>query len=126
MSGRPFGITVLVILEVIGGLIWLGSAASLFAAAGMAAMIPLVGLLAGGVLVIIAVISIILGLASFAIAWGFWTRASWSWGLAIGLSILGIILGLLTLPAGIITILINIAIIYYLTRPHVKSYFGKL
>lgn len=126
MNGRPFGITILAILEVIVGLIWLGSAASLFAAAGAAAMIPLIGLLAGGILVVIAVISIILGLVSFAVAWGFWTGAGWSWGLAIALSILGIILGLLNLPAGVITIIINIVIIYYLTRPHVKFYFGKL
>lgn len=126
MSGRPLGITILVILEVISGLIWFGSAASLLIAAGAAVMIPLIGLLAGGVLVIISAISIILGLVSFAIAWGFWIGASWSWSLAISLSILGIILGLLTLPAGIITILINIAVICYLTRPHVKSYFGKL
>jgi len=126
MSKRPLGITILAVLEVIGGLIWLGSAATIFAAAGAASLIPFFGLLAGGVLVIIAVVAVILGLISFALAWGLWTGARWAWGAAIVLSILGIILGLFTLPGGVITILINIAIIYYLTRPHVKAYFRRL
>lgn len=120
------GITILAIIEVVMGLIWLGSAAAILTAAGAAFFLPFVGLFVGGVLVMFAVIAVILGLASFLIAWGLWRGAMWAWSAAIILAVLGVILGLLTLPSGIITIIISILIIYYLTRPHVKAFYGKL
>jgi len=37
---------------------------------------------------------------------------------------LGIVSSLLSLPQGIIGIAINAVILYYMTRPHVKEFFG--
>jgi len=40
-------------------------------------------------------------------------------------AILGIIIGLITLPGGIVRIILDGLIVYYLTRPYVKRFFGK-
>ncbi len=123
---RPLGVVILVILQVIGGIFWLGASASAFVGAGMAAMVPVFGWLAGGVLVILGLIALFLGLLSFFVAYGLWNGRAWAWTLAILFSLLGIIMGILSLPGGILNILIGIVVIYYLTRPHVKAFFGKL
>jgi hypothetical protein len=44
--------------------------------------------------------------------------------LTIILSALGIIIGIVSLPSGIITIVIDALIIYYFTRSYVKEFFG--
>ncbi len=122
---RPFGVTVIAILEIIGGLVLIGLGA-FFAAVGMAAgVIPFFGLPISIVYIGLAIILIILGLIAFAIAYGLWTGKGWAWTVALVFSIIGIIIGLLNLPGGIINIIINAIIIYYLTRPHVKEFFGK-
>ncbi len=123
---RPLGIVILVILQVIGGIFWLGASASAFMGAGVAAMVPVFGWLAGGILILLGLIALFLGLLSFFVAYGLWGGRPWAWTLAILFAILGVIMGILSLPGGILNILIGIVIIYYLTRPHVKTFFGKL
>ena len=118
---------ILSILEVLAGLGWFGITSTFFIGAGAAVLaIPLVGVVVGGILVILGLITILLGAISFVVAWGLWNGRDWAWTAAIALAILGIILGLFTLPGGIITIIINLVVVYYLTRPHVKSFFGKI
>ena len=79
--------------------------------------IPFVGL--------IGIVLTILGLVGFLLAWGLWTGKSWAWIVAIIFAIIGIIFNLLTLPGGIVGLILNGLIIYYLTRPAVKGYFGR-
>jgi hypothetical protein len=47
----------------------------------------------------------------------------------VALSIVGIITGLISLAAGtagsIVGLILQVLILYYLTRPHVKAFFGK-
>lgn len=124
-SERPVGIIILAILMVLGGISWLGAASAAFMGAGAAAMVPVVGFLAGGLLVVIGVVAVLLGILSFFVAYGLWVGRGWAWSIAILLSILAIIIGVLSLPGGIINIIIGIIVVYYLTRPHVKAYFGK-
>ncbi|MCS7136646.1 MAG: hypothetical protein RMJ14_05865 [Nitrososphaerota archaeon] len=122
---RPFGVTVLAILEIIAGLILIGIGAIIGAAGMMAGVIPYVGWVFGPIFIALAVIIIILGLISFVVAYGLWTGKGWAWTVALILSIIGIIINLFSLPGGIVGIIINVIIIYYLTRPHVKAFFGK-
>ncbi|MEM0011094.1 MAG: hypothetical protein QXP86_06605 [Nitrososphaerota archaeon] len=122
---RPFGVTVLAILEIIGGLILIGTGAFIGAAGMMAGMVPYVGWAFGPAFLALGVVIILIGLFSFVIAYGLWTGKGWAWTLALVLSIIGIIVGIFNLPGGIIGIIINVIIIYYLTRPHVKAFFGK-
>lgn len=131
---RPLGVTILAILEVLGGLVFLGIGALMLIAASLvtAATVSVpyfpfafpAAILAAVLLVYGAVLAI-LGIFAFVIAYGLWTGKGWAWTLAIILAIIAIIMGLISLPSGIVTILINVIIIYYLTRPHVKEFFGK-
>lgn len=125
---RPSGITVLVLLEILTGLALLGFGAmsailvGLFLS-GFGAMYAMqVGLLLGGVFMIV-------GIISFVIAYGFWTGSGWARMLGLVFSGIGLILGFLILPTsladtGILTIIFDAIIIYYLTRPHVIQFFS--
>lgn len=128
---RPFGVTILAILEIIGGLLELGVGALMFTAAALfGSLIPeeevsgLGGFLTG-LFSVIGIIFVIIGLIALFIAYGLWTGQGWAWTLCLIFSIIGIIIGILSLPTGIISLIINILILYYITRPHVKAFFGK-
>lgn len=135
MPQRPTGITVLAILAglcgivlIIGGVVVgaMASAISDFLETYMpAGTVPfdVTGFITA-FLVAIAVIAFIFGILYIAVAYGFWIGAGWSRMLAIILLILDIIGGLITLPSGIITIIIAVVILWYLMQPHVKAFFG--
>ena len=54
----------------------------------------------------------------------------WAWILTVVLSIISIVLNAISLATGnlggIVSIIISGIILYYLYRPHVKAYFGKV
>lgn len=127
---RPSGVTILVILEVIGGLFELGIGALMFSAAAllgdmMPEDVPGLGGVLTGLFSAIGIVLVIMGLIAFLIAYGLWTGQGWAWILCLIFSIIGIIIGILSLPGGIIGLIIDIIILYYITRPHVKAFFGK-
>lgn len=134
---RPTGVAVLAILAALGGILCLIGAAVLGIIAGAssefiesiieqygAGSIPGVGGFVAGIFMAIAAVAAIIGILYFIDAYGLWNGKSWAWWLTIILSVIGIIGGLISLPSGIISIIINILIIYYFTRPHVKEFFG--
>lgn len=129
---RPTGVTILAILEIIGGIISLiGGLAIiiLFAAVGgMMGRVPEAALFAaffGAFGAVIGGLLIVISIVCFIIAYGFLKGRGWAWVLGLIFAIIGIISGIISLPTGIISIIINGLIIYYLTRPHVKAFFGK-
>lgn len=134
---RPSGVAILSILAALGGILCLIGAAVLGILAGTwsefietivedygAGAIPGVGGFLTGIIMAIAAVAAIIGILYLITAYGLWVGKSWAWWLTIILSVLGIIGGLLSLPVGIIGIIIYILIIYYFTRPHVKEFFG--
>ena len=112
---RPFGVTIIAILAVLGGIdyILLGF---------IVLIIPILGIILGGIFVII-------GLSYFVVAYGLWDGRSWAWILTVLISALGIVVGLVSIIIGtggsILYIIVNAIIIYYLFKPDVKAYFGK-
>ena len=70
-----------------------------------------------------------IGLASFFAAYGLYRGRSWGWGIAMALSIAGIIVPLINVFAGywpsIFTILLSAGILYYLTRHEVRAFFAR-
>jgi len=134
---RPTGVAVLSILAALGGILFLIGAAVLgIMATAMADFIESwmaeygAGVITGAgefvaaIVMAIAAVLAIFGILALIDAYGLWVGAGWAWWLTIILSILGIIVGILTLPGGIIAIIIEALIIYYFTRPHVKQFFG--
>jgi uncharacterized membrane protein (DUF2068 family) len=75
-------------------------------------------------LLVIAVVAAVMGILALIDAYGLWIGAGWAWWLTIILSALGIIVGIVSLPGGIISIFIDVLIIYYFTRSYVKEFFG--
>ena len=107
---RPLGVTIIAILMIISGIALLSTGAILL----------VVG---------IGVVPIVLGIASFVMAYGLWKGKGWAWTITLIISVISIISAIVSIAFGgygaIINIIINAVIIYYLYRPNVKAYFGK-
>lgn len=80
------------------------------------------------VIYIIASVSVVLGAAWFGLAWGLFTAKYWAWLITVILSIITIIFSILSIGdiVNITTLIISGAILYYMYRPYVKSYFGRV
>ena len=79
---------------------------------------------------IIGSILIDLGIASFVVAWGLLKGKGWAWTVTIIITIISLVFNALSIVSGnigaIVGIIIDGVIIYYLYRPNVKSYFGRV
>jgi hypothetical protein len=76
-------------------------------------------------LVVIGIMLLFLAIIGFMMAWGLWAGKGWAWTTTIILTALGLLLDLFHLPGSIISILIYLAIIHYLSLPHVRAYYRK-
>lgn len=136
---RPTGVTIIAILNIIGGILMLIGGIALVTIAAVlpeafeqgmgsgmsdmsAGMYGALGVGMGGII-------LVLGIISFIVAYGLWKGKSWAWTLTVVLSIISIALNAISIASanfgGIINIIISAVILYYLYRPHVKAYFGK-
>jgi len=122
---RPLGVTIIAILIVISGVL------ILLVGLGLVAIGPIIGL----VFVVFGSISLAVGIAYLVMAYGLLKGRGWAWTLSTIVLIIGIILEVISIPRTIalgsslsgviISIAISAFILYYLYRPHVKSYFGR-
>jgi hypothetical protein len=134
---RPTGVTIIAILNIIGGIIMLIGG---IAAAAVGAVLPSLPIsesdlsgvppmFLGAGAIAIGVILIIIGILSFVVAYGLLKGMGWAWTLTLVLSIISIVLNAISIASGnfggIISIIISAIIVYYLYRPHVKAFFGK-
>jgi uncharacterized membrane protein (DUF2068 family) len=124
---RPTGVTIIAILVALVGVI------ALLAGAGLAAASSYIGVALGrsfaaGFIGIFGGVMIVLGLLYLFLAYGFWNGKGWAWIVGVILMIIGIVLGIAMLfisYSSIVSILIDLLILYYLTRPNVKAFFGR-
>jgi len=129
ITQRPSGITILAGLEIVEGFI--GSIIGiivLFSYSILKGLIPVPATylpLIQAVLTVIGSIVIFISLVNFIIAYGLLKGTSWAWTVSLVFAVIGILRGLGTLPMGILTIIIQVLIIYYLTRDSVRSFFEK-
>jgi len=132
MSGktRPTGVTILAVLEALGGLVWLLAGAGIMM---VGALMPIFGvglaMVFGAIAGLMGLVFLIFGIIAFVLAYGLFTGRGWAWLWSLIFAVIGIILALFeamsSLGSGILPIIIYLVIIYYLTRPHVKAFFGK-
>jgi len=110
---RPLGITILAVLEIIGGII------SIVGINLFEYIYPYLSLLPNNIIFVIYAIAIILGILQIIIGYGLLKGKSWSWTAEFALRIINGALG------SLFGFIFAIIIVYYLTRPNVKEFFGK-
>ena len=123
---RPTGVTILGILSILAGLGGIVIGAVALGVSGLVASSypggAAVAAAIGAILLIIGILELVYGI-------GFFGGKGWAWTLAMIGSILQIIFGIVSIAFGstgsVFGLIISIIILYYLTRPHVKAYFGK-
>jgi len=125
---RPFGVTLLAALHVLQAIFLFLAGVALFAARAFSRIMFRFPRL-GGLFPIIGVVLIIIALLDLGFAWGLWNGKGWAWILSLIFAALGILFSLLSLARGglgsILILLIDIVILYYLTRPNVRAFFGE-
>jgi hypothetical protein len=139
-KSRPTGVTIIAILNIIGGIIMLIGGLFLITAGALIPSLPpsafedsdLSGIpisLLGGGAIAVGAFTIALGIVSFVVAYGLMKGLGWAWTVTVILSIISIVSNAISIASGnfggIVSIIISGVILYYLYRPHVKVYFGK-
>jgi len=137
---RPVGISIIAVLAALLGVLFFVGAA-LFAALSTAGsflqdmietyaenyggtIIPDIGSVITAIALFIAGVLAIAGILYLVTAYGLWTGRGWARILAIILLILDIILGLVTIPGGIVLIIIAGVLLWYFFTPSVRAFFG--
>ena len=137
---RPTGVTVIAILIIIGGILLL-----LAGIAGVVVGSLSISQVIGLGFVIIGAIILAVGIGYLVVSYGLLKGKRWSWTITVILLFIGIAIDVvsiiifgsfainmdtssfLTTNSGSIAgIIISVIILYYLYRPYVKSYFGKM
>jgi len=123
-----FGIVIIILGVVVAALAsaisdYIGDLIEAYAPASSAGVVDFAAIITA-VAVAFGVVMFIVGILNLLVAYGFWVGAGWSRWLAIILLILDIIGGIVTLPGGIVPIIIAGVILWYLMQPHVKAFFG--
>lgn len=125
---RPTGITILAILGFIGGILAILGGA-LFIAVASSGVLSTYGMsMFSGFVSLFGGVILIVGLFAIFVSWGMWSGKGWAWYLAVILYAIGVVFGLLLIIAGgltgIVSVLIDLLLLWYMLRPHVKAYFG--
>jgi len=137
---RPTGVTVIAILVIIGGVLLL-----LAGIAGVVVGSLSISQIIGLGFVIIGAIILAVGIGYLVVSYGLLKGKRWSWTITVVLLFIGIAINVVSIiifgylafnmdtstfltanSGNIAGIIISVIILYYLYRPHVKSYFGKM
>jgi hypothetical protein len=68
---------------------------------------------------------VLVGVIGLVLASGLWMGRGWAWTIALIIFIIGIIMDLVTLPSGIVGIVIDVIVLYLLMRPDTRRFCGK-
>jgi len=127
-SARPIGITILAVLAVLATVLSVIVASDLIGTGTTTGSTSRLG----GLAPVLGVVLILVGALNLVLAYGFWTLKSWAWPLGVGLWAASIVLDVLQylndnslLVTMAISVLIGVAVLYYLFRPQVKAAFGR-
>ena len=136
---RPTGVTIIAILIIIGGILLL-----LAGIGGVAVGSLFISQIIGLGFVIIGAIILAVGIGYLVVSYGLLKGKRWAWTITVVLLFIGIAINIASIIFGsfainmdistfltansgnIAGIIISVIILYYLYRPHVKSYFGKM
>jgi hypothetical protein len=127
---RPVGITILAILEILIGIVGLLASLAIIGLSALFSTLPRVGSLLGTFGLVIGGVVLFFSLIWLATGVGFLHGRGWSWTLGVIFSILSLLGAIGALTIGLITggvggVIFWGLMLYYLTRVHVKAFFGK-
>lgn len=124
---RPFGVTLLALLAIVVGIIGVFGSLVIFALSAVAG--SFLGATIAGIGVIIGSFVMIFSLIWLLVGWGFASGKGWAWILGMIYTVISFVIAIGSLVinpgGGVLGILIWGLMLYYLTRPGVKTYFGK-
>ena len=127
---RPAGITILAILEILFGIVGLIASLAIIGLSALVSTLPTVGGLLGAFGLIIGGVFLFFSVVWLATGFGFLHGKGWAWTLGMIFSVLSILgaIGAITIglyTGGVGGLIFWGLMIYYLTRNHVKIFFGK-
>jgi len=127
---RPFGITLLAVMQIILGILeLLGAVAVAFVSFVLPEMFPHVRFFAprsmGSGLALF-----VFAFVEFILAYGLWKGKGWAWIGSLIFAVIGLVFSAFTLfmrprVGEAIALVLNLVIMYYLMQPRVQSYLGK-
>lgn len=127
---RPAGVTILAILEILIGIVGLLASLAIIGLSALASTLPAIGLLVGTIGLVIGGIALFFSIIWLATGVGFLHGRGWAWTLGMIFSVLSLLgavaaLAIGLVSGGIIGAFFWSLMLYYLTRNHVKVFFGK-
>jgi hypothetical protein len=127
---RPIGITILAVLEILIGIVGFLASLAIIGFSALFSTLPRIGPLLGTIGLIIGGVVLFFSLIWLATGAGFLHGRGWSWTLGMIFSVLSLLGAVGALTIGLITggvggLIFWGLILYYLTRNHVKAFFGK-
>jgi hypothetical protein len=128
--GRPLGVTILAIVQILIGIVGLLVSLAVIGLSALASTIPSFGSLLGAIGLVIGGIALFFSVIWLATGFGFIHGRGWAWTLGMIFSILSLLGAIGAVTLGLITGGIGGLIFWglmlsYLTRNHVKRFFGK-
>jgi uncharacterized membrane protein (DUF2068 family) len=114
MAGRPLGVTIIAILQLLGALLEI-----------MAAVLVIgVTLLLAPFLMILGLIPLFLGIIGLIVFWGLWTLKGWAWIFALLVNILNILFAIYP-TISILSLIFPVIVVIYLLIPSTRAAFKK-
>jgi len=127
---RPNNVTLLVLLEVLLGILFLSGVFALTTLrVSLSEVVPHVRFFPVGLFTITVALTL-LAAVEFVLAYGVWDGKGWAWTVSLAFAVLGVVFFIFSLflrPSfgEIAALIIDLLLLYYLMQPRVQSYFGK-
>ena len=118
---RPMVVKILVLIVVIGSVIPILAGGMMMTGSSAFEGYFMQELLRG----ILPTYYVLVGVIGLVLAWGLWIGRGWAWIIAIIIFIIGLIMDLVTLPTGIVGVVIDAIVLYLLTRPATRKFCGR-
>lgn len=119
MSGKPTGVLILALLQLISALAWI--------AVGVILLMAGTGTILDIILMFLAFFPLLIGIIGLILFYGIWTLKGWAWMWTLIIGLLGIIAGLTASNIfDLMTLLalgLSVIIVIYLLLPGTKSHF---
>lgn len=86
---------------------------------------PLPAELFAGAIVFVGLFALLFGLGMVVVGWGLYNGKPWAWTGMVVLILVNALFNVLSLPVGLVGLLINAFLLWYFLQPGVKRYFGR-